>query len=205
METKTVYVGMSADLVHPGHLNVISEARKLGSVMVGLLTDRAIASYKRLPYMAYEQRRQVIENIKGVDRVVPQETLDYEPNLRTYRPHYVVHGDDWRAGVQKQVRERVIQVLSKWGGELVEVPYTKDISSMQLNQSLREVGTTPGARLKRLRRLLDAKSIVRLIEAHSGLTGLIAESIPADTLQTVCDALPEVIGEWFRGEGEPVA
>ncbi len=97
---QTVYVGMSADLVHPGHLNIIAKARELGEVTVGLLTDAAIASYKRLPYMPYEQRRMVVENIQGVTRVVPQETLDYEPNLRAYRPDFVVHGDDWQTGVQ---------------------------------------------------------------------------------------------------------
>jgi cytidyltransferase-like protein len=107
---KTVYVGMSADLIHPGHLNVIKRAAELGEVVVGLLTDEAVASYKRLPYMNFEQRRMVIENIKGVSRVVPQTTLDYVPNLRVLKPDYVVHGDDWRTGVQKSVRQRVIEV-----------------------------------------------------------------------------------------------
>jgi phosphoenolpyruvate phosphomutase len=111
--SKTVYVGMSADLVHPGHLNVIGKAAELGEVTVGLLTDKAIASYKRLPYMSYEQRSQVVENLKGVARVVPQETLDYVPNLRKYKPDYVVHGDDWREGVQRQVRQAVIDALEE--------------------------------------------------------------------------------------------
>ena len=175
-QEKTVYVGMSADLVHPGHLNVISKAAELGSVTVGLLTDAAIASYKRLPYMAFEQRKQVVENIKGVDRVVPQETLDYVPNLREYQPDYVVHGDDWREGVQREVRQRVIDTLAEWGGELVEVGYTEGISSTQLNKALKEIGTTPDMRRNKLRRLLHAKPMVRLIEAHNGLTGLIVEN-----------------------------
>lgn len=173
---KTVYVGMSADLVHPGHLNVINRAAELGEVTVGLLTDEAIASYKRLPYMTFEQRRIVIENIKGVSQVVPQTTLDYVPNLRALKPNYVVHGDDWRSGVQKSVRERVIQILSEWGGKLVEVEYTKGMSSTQLNKALKEIGTTPDIRLRKLRRLLKAKRIVRLLEAHNGLTGLIVEN-----------------------------
>src|SRR5690554_5980077 len=97
----TVYVGMSADLIHPGHLNVIKRAAELGDVTIGLLTDEAVASYKRLPFMTFEQRRVIVENIKGVSRVVPQSTLDYEPNLREYRPDYVVHGDDWKTGVQQ--------------------------------------------------------------------------------------------------------
>jgi len=180
MKQKTVYVGMSADLVHPGHLNVLRRAAELGEVTVGLLTDKAIASYKRLPYMDFDQRRQVIESLKGVARVVPQHTLDYIPNLRELRPDYVVHGDDWRTGVQKSVRERIIAVLKEWGGELVEVPYTQGISSTQLNKALKEIGTTPDIRRRALRRLLDAKPIVRLMEVHNGLTGLIIENISVE-------------------------
>jgi phosphoenolpyruvate phosphomutase len=176
MADKVVYVGMSADLLHPGHLNVLAVAREHGSVTVGLLTDEAIATYKRLPYMTYEQRRLVVEAVKGVDRVVPQETLDYEPNLRKYRPDYVVHGDDWREGVQKKTRERVIAVLGEWNGELIEVPYTDGVSSTGLITAVRHRGTTPGLRLGRLRRLLAAKTLLRFLEAHDGLTGLIVEN-----------------------------
>ena len=178
---KTVYVGMSADLVHPGHLNVINNAAQLGEVTIGLLTDRAIASYKRLPYMTFEQRKIVVESLKGVARVVAQETLDYVPNLRRYRPDYVVHGDDWRAGVQRDVRESVISTLSEWGGKLVEVPYTEGISSTQLNTILRELGTTPDQRRNKLRRLLDAKPMSRFMEVHNGLTGLIVENVGVDS------------------------
>lgn len=170
---KLVYVGMSADLVHPGHLNVLERAAQLGRVVVGLLTDEAIASYKRLPYMSFEQRRAVVESLKHVDEVVAQESLDYVPNLRSLKPDFVVHGDDWQSGVQAATRQRVIDALSEWGGELVEVPYTQGISSTQLNAALKEVGTTPDIRLSRLRRLIDAKDVVRLMEVHSGLTGLI--------------------------------
>lgn len=172
---KTVYVAMSADLIHPGHLNIIEEARKLGEVVLGLLTDKAIASYKRLPALNYEQRKIIVENIKGVSRVIPQTTLDYVPNLREIKPDYVVHGDDWRTGVQQETRQRVIDALEEWGGELIEPPYTPDISSTQLNKAIKEVGTTPGIRLQRLRRLLEAKELIRALEAHNGLTGLIAE------------------------------
>ncbi len=168
---------MSADLIHPGHLNIINEAKKLGEVTVGLLTDKAIASYKRLPFLTYEQRKQIIENIKGVENVIQQDTLDYVPNLKLLKPDYVVHGDDWKTGVQKQTREKVIGALKEWGGELIEVEYTKGISSTQLINSMKEIGTTPDVRMKRLRRLLEVKPIVRLIEAHNGLTGLIAENI----------------------------
>ncbi|NLB34301.1 MAG: adenylyltransferase/cytidyltransferase family protein, partial [Elusimicrobia bacterium] len=177
---KTVYVGMSADIIHPGHLNIIKEASKLGSLTLGLLTDKAIASYKRLPYLDYEHRKSVVENIKGVADVIPQTTLDYRPNLRKLKPDFVVHGDDWKEGVQQEVRQQVIDTLSEWGGKLVEVPYTKGISSTMLNKAVKEVGTTPDIRLKRLRRLISSKDIVRIIETHSGLTGLIAENVSVD-------------------------
>ncbi len=172
---KTVDVGMSADIIHPGHLNIISEACKYGRVIVGVLTDAAIASYKRLPYLNYEQRALVVQNLKGVSEVIPQTTLDYVPNLEKLKPDYVVHGDDWKEGVQKETRQRVIDVLAKWGGKVIDVPYTKGISSTQLNEKLKEIGTTPDIRLKRLKRLISAKKIVRICESHCGLTGLIIE------------------------------
>jgi phosphoenolpyruvate mutase len=174
---KKVYVGMSADLIHPGHLNIIKEAQKLGEVTIGLLTDKAIASYKRLPFLTFDQRKIIIENIKGVENVISQETLDYVPNLKNLKPDYVVHGDDWKKGVQSLTRQRVIDALSEWGGELIEVEYTKGISSTQLNKSMKEIGTTPEIRMQRLKRLLEVKPIVRLIEAHNGLTGLIVENL----------------------------
>lgn len=173
---KTVYVAMSADLIHPGHLNIIKTAAQYGCVVVGVLTDQAIASYKRLPYMTFEQRKLIVENLKGVDRVIPQETLDYVPNLRMLKPDYVVHGDDWKEGVQRETRQRVIDVLAEWGGKLIEPSYTPGISSTQLNKALREVGTTPDIRRARLRRLLNAKDVIRVMEAHSGLSGLIVEN-----------------------------
>ena len=155
-----VYVGLSADLIHPGHLNIIKKASELGEVIVGLLTDYAIASYKRLPYLNFEHRKMIVENIKGVSKVIPQETLDYVVNLRKVKPNYVVHGDDWRTGIQEQTRQRVIEVLKEWGGELKEIPYTKGISSTMFNKSIKEIGTTPEIRMKRLRRLIEAKDIV---------------------------------------------
>jgi len=167
---------MSADLIHPGHLNIIKEASKYGDVTVGVLTDKAIASYKRLPFLSFDQRKLIIENIKGVSRVIPQETLDYTPNLLLLKPDYVVHGDDWKEGVQKNVRQQVIDTLSQWDGKLIDVPYTKGISSTLFNRHLKEIGTTPDIRIKQLKRLLDAKSIVRILESHSGLTGLIIEN-----------------------------
>lgn len=176
-EVKTVYVGMSADLVHPGHINLLKEAAKLGEVTLGLLTDAAIASYKRLPSLSYEQRKAVVENLWMVKHVVPQTTLDYTANLEAIKPDFVVHGDDWRVGVQSRVRQRVIETINRWGGKLVEVPYTPGISSTQLHGSLKDIGTTPDIRRKRLRRLIDAKPIVRVLEVHHGLSGLIVENL----------------------------
>ncbi len=171
----TVYVAMSADLVHPGHMNIIREASQYGDVVIGLLTDAAIASYKRLPYLSFEERKTVMEQIKGVTKVIPQETLDYIPNLRALQPDFVVHGDDWKTGVQRETRQRVIDTLKEWGGELIEPEYTPGISSTRLNAMVRDVGTTPEIRMRQLRRLLEAKPYVRAIEAHNGLTGLIAD------------------------------
>ena len=150
---KKVYIGMSVDLIHPGHINIIKKGLELGDVTVGLLTDEAISSYKRLPFMNYELREEVVSNIKGVSNVIKQLTLDYTENLRKIKPDYVVHGDDWKEGPQSKTRQDVINVLKEWNGKLIEVPYTKGISSTSLNKSLKEIGTTPELRLKRLRRL----------------------------------------------------
>jgi len=128
-EYKIVYIGMSADLIHQGHLNIISEGCKLGKVIIGLLTDEAIASYKRLPLISFEDRKIIVENLKGVEKVIPQTTLDYVPNLKKVKPDFVVHGDDWKTGVQKEVRKMVIDTLDEWGGKLVEPKYTQGISS----------------------------------------------------------------------------
>lgn len=173
---KTVYVGMSADIIHPGHLNIIHEAQKLGHVIVGVLTDEAIASYKRLPYLNFEQRSQLVSNLKGVDEIIPQTTLDYVPNLEKIKPNYVVHGDDWKTGIQRETRQRVVDTLAKWGGKVIDIPYTKGISSTMLIEKVKEIGTTPEIRLKRLRRLIAAKPLLRICESHSGLTGLIIEN-----------------------------
>ncbi len=178
---KSVYVGMSADLIHPGHLNILKQAAKLGEVTVGLLTDQAIASYKRVPFMEFEQRKVVIENIKGVCKVVAQTTLDYVPNLEELKPDYVVHGDDWKDGVQKKTRQRVLDCLNKWDGELVEVPYTTGISSTHLHKAMKEIGTTPQIRLKSLKRLLAAKPLLRFLDIHNALSGLIIENTKVQT------------------------
>ena len=168
---------MSADLLHPGHLNIIEQARQIGGeIIIGLLTDKAIASYKRLPYMNYEQRKIIIENVKGISKVIPQDTLDYTANLEMLKPDYVIHGDDWKKGIQAQTRQKVIDTIAKWGGKVIDVPYTQGISSSQLNKVLKEIGTTPEIRAARLERLLESKEIVTICEAHNGLSSLIVEN-----------------------------
>ena len=133
-----VYVPMAADLVHPGHIHIIQVSAKLGEVMVGLFTDEAIASYKNPPVMRYEDRKTVIENIKGVSQVVPQTTRDYEDNLRKYQPDYMVHGTDWQKGPLADVREKAVQVMAEWGGKIVEPAYTEGISSSQIKRRIGE-------------------------------------------------------------------
>lgn len=185
---KVVYIGMSADLVHPGHLNVIKAGKNLGRVIIGLLTDEAIASYKRVPYLSFDQRKIVMENIAGVSEVIPQQTLDYTLNLKKIRPDYVVHGDDWNEGVQQNTRLKVIETLKEWGGKLVEVPYTKGISSTLIQNALKETGITPELRLKRLKRILKVKSCMRVLEAHNGLSALIGENtIVKDQIDTALE------------------
>ena len=174
---KTVYIAMSADLITPGHVSIIQEARTMGEVVIGLLIDSAIAGFQRLPYMRYEERKVVLEAIAGVKEVVPQETLDYVPNLMKIKPDYVLHRDDWNTGVLRETRQRVINTLIQWGGELIEPNPMPGITAEALNRSIREVGTTPERRLSMLKRLLEAKPLLRIIEAHSGLTGLIAETV----------------------------
>lgn len=177
---KKVYVGMSADVLHYGHINIINEAAKLGDLTVGVLTDKAVASYKRLPYLTFEERKAVVESIKGVSHVVAQETLDYRPNLEKYRPDIVVHGDDWKTGVQAKVRQQVINTLAQWGGSVIDVPYTVGISSSRINTALKAQGTTADRRRGQLRRLLSARNLVRVLEAHSGISSLIAENLEID-------------------------
>ena len=135
---KLVYVGLSADILHEGHINILKIANKYGEVIVGLLTDQAIASYKKIPHLSYKQREIVLKNIKYVTKVIPQKTLDYRPNLKALKPNYVVHGDDWKIGIQKQVRLNVITTLKKWGGKLVEVPYTKGISTTKILEKIKK-------------------------------------------------------------------
>ena len=173
--TKKVYLGMIADIMHPGLINIINEGAKYGDVIIGLYTDKAIATHKRLPYLTYEQRETVVRSIQGVADVVPQDDWSYVPNLVKYKPDYIIHGDDWLEGPDKYIRDEVFKVMESLGGKVIEIPYTKGITSSGLAEELESLGTTPQARLKSLRRLITAKPIVRIMESHCGLTGLIIE------------------------------
>jgi phosphoenolpyruvate phosphomutase / 2-hydroxyethylphosphonate cytidylyltransferase len=172
---KIVYVPMAVDILHTGHINIIEVARKLGKITLGLLSDKAIVNYKRLPLLSIEKRKKIVENIKGINSIVIQDSHDYEPILRKLKPDYLVHGDDWKTGIQRKARKNVISILSEWGGELIEPEYTKEVSSANLNHELTKNGITPDGRRKLLKRLLSAKPILRVLESHSGLTGCIVE------------------------------
>ncbi|MDA7695543.1 phosphoenolpyruvate mutase [Candidatus Pelagibacter sp.] len=174
---KKVYVGLAVDIIHEGHINILKKASSLGDVTVGLLTDEAIASYKNIPHLDFKRRKIIIQNIKYVKKVIPQNTLDYVPNLNLLKPDFVVHGNDWKQGVQKKTRERVIKTLKKWSGQLIEPKYTKNISSTIIKRKILETNTSPQNRISRLKRLFTTKDIVRILESHNSLTGLIIENL----------------------------
>lgn len=173
---KKVYVPMAVDILHTGHINIINIARELGTVIVGLLTDEAIIQYKRLPLQSFDKRKLIIENIKGVDSIVVQNSYDYSQILKELKPDFFVHGDDWKTGFQSETRNKVINILSEWGGELIEPKYTKNISSSTLADEIKRNGITANARMQLLRRLLTVKPLIKILEAHNGLTGLIVEN-----------------------------
>lgn len=174
---KSVYIALASDVLHKGHVNIINEGAKRGEVTIGLLTDEAIATYKRLPILDWESRKAVVESLGNVSKVVPQASLSYAENLRELKPDYVVHGDDWRSGFQSMVRDEVISILAEFGGELVEIPYTAGISGSDIDRALRPVISTPELRRGKLRRLLALKPYLRAIEASNGLSALIVENV----------------------------
>ena len=177
---KTVYLGMIGDIIHPGLINIINEGAKYGDVMIGLFTDKAIATHRRLPYLNYEQRKNVIENLKGVACVVPQDEWSYVENLKRYKPDYIIHGDDWQKGSDRFIRDEVFKVMKALGGEVIEIPYTRGVSDSSLKEEIATLGVTPQIRLSSLRRLLACKPVTRILESHNGLTGLIIEHLKVD-------------------------
>ena len=172
---KKVYIGITADILHHGHMKLLETARKYGEIIIGLLTDSAVSEYKRLPYLNYKQREQVVKNFQGVIKVMPQKEYDYSYNIKKIRPDFMVHGDDWKVGPDKLLRNNVIKALKIYGGKLIEIPYTKGISSGAYVDSQRVISTTPDVRRSALSRLIDSKKIVRIIETHSPLSAIIAE------------------------------
>ena len=173
--SKTVYMCFSTDMIHSGHIDIIRKAEKLGKLTIGVLSDEAIASFKRFPLMPFEERKVLFENITGVSKVVEQKELSYKNILNELKPDIVVHGDDWKEGFQKPIRDEVLEVLNSYGGELVEFPYNKDARYDELEKQMRMQLGMPDYRRGRLKKLINMKGLVTAIEAHSGITGLIAE------------------------------
>lgn len=171
-----VYVSLIADLLHAGHINILKEAAKLGDVTVGLLTLPACGELNDIPYLDYDKRKEVLENLSMVSKVIPQDMASYKKNLQTLKPDYVVHGDDWQNSCQRKYRDEVIEILSQQGGELIEVSYSYDISDLKIKEQMSKLGITTNARQSRLRKLIEAKPVVKILETHNALSGLIAEN-----------------------------
>ena len=176
IESRTVYMCFSTDIIHGGHIAIIKKAQRLGKLIIGVLSDAAVASYKRLPLVPASERKVMFENITGVYKVVDQDMLSYKPNLEKYKPDIVVHGDDWCGGFQKPIRDEVVSILASYGGKLVEYPYSSDQKYADIQSRTRSDLAMPDIRRGRLKRVLDAKGLVTVMEAHDGLTGLIVEN-----------------------------
>lgn len=173
---RTVYMSFSTEYIHSGHMAIINKARRLGRLIIGALSDEAVASYKRFPMIPYEERKTLLENIAGVERVVEQKTLSYADNIRALKPDYVVHGNDWCEGFQKPIRQEVCELLSEYGGKLIEYPYSNNPMYKELDANHRAEASMPDVRRSRLRKLINMKGLVTAMEAHSGITGLIVEN-----------------------------
>lgn len=176
MKQKKVYVSLIADLLHTGHINILTHAAKLGELTVGLLTLEACGELNDIPYLEYEDRKRVIESLSMVAQVVPQDNASYKKNLLYLKPDVVVHGDDWGHNSHRKYREEVISLLDEWSGKLVEVPYTHNINDLQIKDQMIKLGITTSARMGRLRRLIAAKPVIKILESHNALSGLIAEN-----------------------------
>ncbi|MEG1637965.1 MAG: phosphoenolpyruvate mutase [Erysipelotrichaceae bacterium] len=172
---KKVYICFSTDVMHVGHLNIIKKAREYGMVVAGVLSDEASVCFDRFPTISFEERFNMIKNTTGIDEVIVQKTVSYKDVLNEIKPDYVIHGDDWRDNALSKIREEVIECISAWGGELIEVPYTYNANVQKIDRNVRAKLAMPEFRRKRLRQLLNMRPVVKAIEVHSGLTGLIAE------------------------------
>lgn len=176
VEARTVYMCFSTDIIHSGHIAIIKKAQKLGKLIIGVLSDEAVASYKRMPLIPASERKVMFENISGVYKVVDQKTLSYKENLEKYHPDIVVHGDDWCTGFQSPIRNEVASMLASYGGKLVEYPYSRNEKFDEIDNRTRSDLAMPDVRRRRLKRMLEAKNLVTAMEAHDGLTGLIVEN-----------------------------
>ena len=177
---ESVYVGLTADYLHPGIAKVMKTAADIGPITVGLLTDEAVAARKRMPHLNWSERKLIIEQFRNVERVVPQREWLYGANIREFRPSVMVHGDDWQYSDGLALREDAIAALNSYGGKLIEIGHTPGISSTWISQKVRDMGTTPEIRRRALRRALACKPFVRIIEAHSPLAAIIVESLELD-------------------------
>ena len=177
---KKVYVPLAVDFLHEGHINILKTAKKYGEVIVGLLSDEAIANYKTIPILKYKNRELLVKNLKYVSKVIPQQSEDYTFNLNKIKPDFLVHGDDWKYDNRKKIRSKVITILKKWNGKLIEPKYTKNISSSKIRSKIFEIATLPQNRVSRLKRLMTSKKIVRILESHNSLTGLIIENLKVE-------------------------
>ena len=175
IENRKVYMCFATDVLHSGHMNIISKAQRLGKLTIGVLSDEAVASYKRFPLVSAEERKAIFKHIVGVDNVVDQNTLSYRENLLKIKPDIVVHGDDWQDGDQKEIRDEVVSTLAGYGGRLVEFEYSKDEKYKIIDDRMRAELSLPDIRRSRLKKLLKMKGLITALEAHSGITGLIVE------------------------------
>lgn len=175
LKKRTVYMSFSTDIIHSGHISIIKKASTLGELTVGVLSDECISSFKRFPLMPFEERKSLFENINGVSNVIKQTEISYSTVIREMKPDYIVHGDNWKTGFMKPVREEVISLLSTYGGQLIEYPYSKSEKYVELEKRSRAQLSMPDSRRQRLKKLIDMKGCISVLEAHSGITGLIAE------------------------------
>ena len=173
---KTVYISLTADSIHHGHMKLFETARKYGDIIIGLLSDKAVAEHKRIPYLNFEQRKKILINFKGVKSVIEQNEWDYSKNIKSLKPDFLVHGDDWKTGHMSEIRRKVLKILKSYGGKLIEIPYTKGVSSSALTNHLNQISVTPDIRRSLLRRTIESNKISKFLEAHSPLSAIIGEN-----------------------------
>ena len=173
---KTVYISLTADSIHHGHMKLFETARKYGDIIIGLLSDKAVAEHKRIPYLNFEQRKKILINFKGVKSVIAQNEWDYSKNIKSLKPDFLVHGDDWKTGHMSEIRRKVLKIMKSYGGKLIEIPYTKGVSSSALINHLNEISVTPDIRRSLLRRTIESNKISKFLEAHSPLSAIIGEN-----------------------------